>query len=618
MKTEMNFFFKCLAITFFVLLAAADIALAADIDLDKIVVTPSKIEEYYGDTSRSVDVVTAKEIEYSGAEDVAEALTDLTSVDISNYGGAGELKNIRMRGSTAAQVLVTVDGRPVNNPRSGEIDLSTIPLDNIERIEVVHGPASSLYGSQAMGGTVNIITKKPPVRGFETSLSSSFGTFRTYTERLLHGGRAGDFGYLISGGYFNTQGFRANSEVDSKDANAKFEYRLNDNNALRLGSGFYRSKSGSPGPVSSPDTDDKQLANTNYLDLAWDFKPDSLTGLSARFYRNYDRLEFMENSAGSAYDTANAKNTHSTSARGLELQFNRRLFDFYQLICGFNYVGNYNDSTSSAKHKYLVRAGYLENQFDLGPAFKFNLGARLDDYSNFGTQVSPSVSAIYKISDDIKLHGLVARSFRAPTFNDLYWPDDGWTKGNPSLRPEKGTTGEIGIDARVCKYLSSGLTYYRSVYKQLINWAADDNGVWSPTNIGSALIDGIEFGNTVYLLDDLELGLNYTYMRAIDEETGKYLIYQPRDKADLSLKYKNAEGLVLMFKGQFTDKRFHNTSNTISVKRFFVFGFSLSKKINENLTCFASVDNLFARHYQVIRDYPMPGFSATGGLRLEF
>ncbi|MFA5156401.1 MAG: TonB-dependent receptor [Candidatus Omnitrophota bacterium] len=614
----MKYLFSIVLAAVLLFSVAAGSSSAGDIDLEKIVVTPSKIEEYCGDTACSVDVVTAKEIEYSGAKDVAAALTGLTSVDISDYGGVGELKSIRMRGSTAEQVLVTVDGRPVNNPRSGQVDLSTIPLDNIERIEVVHGPASSLYGSQAMGGTVNIITKQPPIKGFETSVSSSFGTFRTYTDRLLHGGRVGGFGYLFSGGYLSSQGFRDNSKVNSKDANAKFEYRLNDSSTLRLGSGFYRNKSGLPGAVSSPDTDDKQLALTNYLDLAWNFKPDNLTGFSARIYRNYDRLEFIENSAGSIFDSANAKNIHSTVARGLELQFNRKLFDFYQLIGGLNYVGNYNDSTSSAKHKYNVKAAYMENQWDVTSKFKLNFSARVDDYSNFGAQFSPSLSAVYKISENIKLHGLVARSFRAPTFNDLYWPDEGWSKGNPNLRPEKGTTGEVGIDVKPCEYFSSGVTYYRSVYKQLINWAADDNGVWSPTNIGSALIDGVEFSNTFYLLDNLELGLNYTYMRAIDDKTRKYLIYQPKNKADLLLRYKGFKGVVFEFKGQFTDKRFHNAANSISVKRFFVFGLGLSKKFSKGVTCFGSVDNLSARRYQVIRDYPMPGFSATGGLKLEF
>lgn len=138
-------------IVFCVLAMAVSSALAEEeIDLEKIVVTPTRIESEYDEASRKVDVITSRQIERSGAQDISAVLTDLPSVNISDYGGLGGLKNIRMRGSTAAQVLVMVDGRSVNNPRDGTIDLSGIPLDNINRIELMRGPASSLYGSSAM------------------------------------------------------------------------------------------------------------------------------------------------------------------------------------------------------------------------------------------------------------------------------------------------------------------------------------------------------------------------------------------------------------------------------------------------------------------------------------
>lgn len=611
------YFLKNLAIIILLFLAGIKTGWADDVNLEKIVVTPSRIEQDYADTARNVDVVTSKDMEFSGAKNIAEALTDITSVNIRDYGAAGSLKTIRMRGSTASQVLVSVDGRPINSPRDGETDLSSIPLDNIERIEIVHGPASSLYGSQAMGGAVNIITKRPPKKGQKTEVSTSFGTSRTYTEKLLHGAKVDKFSYLLTGGFQSSEGFRDNSEFNAKDINTKLEYELNGSNNLILNSGFYRSRVGTPGAISSPDIDDKQVKLKNYFDFNWNFKPDNLTGITAKIYQNYDRLEFMENSAGSAKQVANSKSIHSTVARGLNLQFNRKLFDVYQLVCGFNYVGNYNDSTSSAKHRYIVRAGYLENQWDVLNNLTLNLGVRVDDYSNFGTQVSPSFSYLYKLNSGNKIHGLVSRSFRAPTFNDLYWPDDGTSKGNPDLSPEKGITAEIGLETEINKYLSTDVTYYRNDFNNLINWA--DNGTrQQPTNIKSAIIDGIEFKNKIFLFTDFEIDLGYTFLRAIDDKTDKYLTYQPRNKADLCLKYKNINGFNFELKGQFTDKRFDNSNNTVFVKRFFVFGLSLSKKFNNGLTCFGSIDNLFARKYQVIRDYPMPGFSATGGLKLEF
>jgi outer membrane cobalamin receptor len=589
-----------------------------DVNLEKIVVTASKVEEPAADVSRQVDIITSRDIEKSGAQDLADVLTNLTSVNISTYGGPNATKTIRMRGSTAAQVLVMVDGRPVNNPRDGETDLSTIPLDNIEKIEVLHGPGSSLYGSSAMGGVVNIITKNPPRDGMKTELYSSFGTARTYTERMLNGARIANFGYLISGQYQSSEGFRDNSELNAKDCNLKLDYKLNNQNNISLNSGFYKSGVGVPGLVSAPDNDDKQNILKRFFDLDWSFRPDEQGGFSVKTYQNYDRLEFMESSPG-PYDIANKKDTHTTKVRGLDLQADRQLFESYLLVCGLNYVKNINDSTTSAKHWYYVRAGYLENHFDFfNKKLNVNLGLRVDDYSNFGTQTNPSLSFLYKLNEGIKFHGLVSRSFRAPTFNDLYWPDEGWAKGNPDLRPEKGVTEELGVESRINKYLTSGFTYFHSNYKQLIQWSDNGSGVYQPMNVSSAVIDGIECKNKISITDNLNLNLDYTFLVARDKDTHKYLVYQPKNKVDCLLEYKNLNGLTCELKGQFTGQRFYDSANTVKIKQFFVLGLSVSKKFRNGLTCFGSIEDIFNRKYQVIRDYPMPGTSVTGGLKLEF
>ena len=594
------------------------IARAEDVNLDKIVVTPSRIEESSGNIGRIVDVVTSTDIEKSGSQDLANALTDLTSVDISNYGGPNATKSIRMRGSTAAQVLVLMDGRPINNPRDGEVDLSNIPLDNISRVEVMHGPGSSLYGSSAMGGVVNIITKNPPKEGQKAEAYSSFGTGRTYIERMLYGAKVSKFGYLISGGYQSSEGFRPNSSLNAEDCNLKLDYELNGQNNINLNSGFYKSKLGAPGSTSWPDTDDKQNTLKRFFDFNWNFKPDEQTGLSAKAYQNYDRLEFMENSPG-PWDIANQKDIHATTVRGLDLQFNKQLLDIYRLLCGFNYVKNMNDSTSSAKHEYNVTAGYLENRLDLfDKKLNVNLNARIDDYSNFGTEINPGIDLLYKLNDAIKFHGLISRSYRVPTFNDLYWPDVGWAKGNPNLKPERGVTCELGVETKINKFLTSALTYYRSDYSQLIQWSDDGSGVSQPMNVSSAVINGIEFENKIDISDNLDLNLNYTYMIARDEKTHKYLVYQPKNKVDTCLRYHDLNGLTVELKGQFTNKRFDDASNNTKAKSFFVLGLSVSKKFKPGLTCFAYIDNLLNRKYQVIHDYPMPGFSFTGGIKAEF
>ncbi|MDD5027204.1 MAG: TonB-dependent receptor [Candidatus Omnitrophica bacterium] len=601
------------------LCALPGIAKAEDVDLDKIVVTPSRIEESSADVGRTVDVITSRDMERSGAQNLADALTELTSVEISNYGGPGTDKNIRMRGSTASQVLVLMDGRPINNPRDGQADLSAVPLDNISRVEVMHGPGSSLYGSSAMGGVVNIITRQPPKEGQKTELYSSFGTARTYIERLSHGARISNFGYLISGKYQSSAGFRSNSALNASDCNLKLDYDFNSQNNIKLNSGFYKSKLGTPGPITAPDPDDKQNTLKRFFDFNWNFKPDEQTGMSARVYQNYDRLEFLENSSD-GWNSDNQKDIHTTTVRGIDLQFDKQLLDVYRIVCGLNYVKNMNDSTTSAKHEYNVTSGYLENRLDLfDNKLNINLSARLDDYSNFDMEINPSLDFLYKLNEVIKFHGLISRSYRVPTFNDLYWPNADGMIGNPNLKPEKGVTGELGVETKVNKYFTSGLTYFCSDYKQLIQWSYNPTTMMTqPENISSAVINGIEFENKIFISDKIDLNLNYTYLMARDEDTHKYLVYQPKNKLDACLKYHDYNGLTVELKGQFTGIRFADANNNDKVKSFFVLGLSVSKKIKPGLTCFAYIDNLLNRKYQVMQGYPMPGFSFTGGLKAEF
>ncbi|MDD5584165.1 MAG: TonB-dependent receptor, partial [Candidatus Omnitrophica bacterium] len=536
---------------------------------------------------------------------------------IISYGGLGASKTISMRGATASQVLVLVDGRPINSPRDGQVDLNTIPLQNIERIEVMHGPGSSLYGTGAMGGTVNIITKNPPAEKQTTELSTSFGTFKTYIERLSHGARISKFGYLLTGEYESSRGYRQNSAHRAKDINAKFNYKLDDASTFTFNSGFFEGREGTPGPITAPDADDTQRNIKNFFSAGWDFAPEAASGLAFKIYQNYDRLEFMENSAGSLFEVTNQKDVQSTSTRGIDLHGTKQFLDNYHAVLGFNYITNINDSTSSAKHSYDVRAIYAENQLELFDSLTMNLGARFDDYSNFGAQVSPHFNALYRITPDVRLRGSISRSFRAPTFNDLYWPDEGWAKGNPELTPEKGLTGEIGIEATMSRHLTSYLSFYRSDYSELINWV-EEAGVWQPKNINSATINGIELGNKINLMDNLELNLGYTYLDAKDDKIHKRLIYQPKHRVNCSLKSPNIAGFAFEIEGRFTGERFHDQENTIALKRFFILGFSISRKFGKNTTYFLQADNLLNNKYQTVRDYPMPGFSITNGIKLEF
>lgn len=594
------------------------------IPIDKIVVTPSRAEESYSNISRKVEIIGFDDIEAAQAKDLSSVLAYSDSLDISSYGGPGAVKTLRMRGSTASQIMVLVDGRPINNPRDGQVDFSTVPLDNIDRVEVMQGPASSLYGSSAMGGVIQILTKNPPLKGSTTEVSSSFGTFRTYQERLSHGRKIGKFGYLFTGDYQSSVGIRDNSAFSAKDFSVKLTGDITDNQTISINTGFYTSLAGSPGPTIAIDPDDKRKTLKNFIAADWRLEPDPDTEISVKIYNNYDRLELLENGTGSAFDfpfVAYKKDIHKTQARGLDIQTNKRFNEHYRAVVGFNAVNNLNNSTSSAKHDYSVLAGYIDNEFTLNKRLKTNLSARLDRYSNFGFQASPNASALFTINEKNKLHGLISRSFRAPTFNDLYWPDEMFAKGNPNLTPETSTSGELGLTSDLNEHIQIDLTYFRSFCSDLIQWApvsADPFAAWTPTNIGSAVIEGVEFKNRLSVSDDLEMTAGYTFQKAKDEKTNKFLVYQPKNKFSFSIEHRDVFGWEIGAKGQWTGLRFNNAGNSTKVKSFFILGFHASKKWKTGMTYFVNIDNALNRKYQSNLYYPEPGFDLTSGVKFEF
>lgn len=594
------------------------------IPIEKIVVTASRREEGYSDTARRIEIITSEELEAAQAVDLSDVLSYNDAIAVNSYGGPGAVKTLRMRGSTAPQVMILVDGRPINDPRDGQVDLSTIPLENIERVEIMRGPASSLYGSSAMGGVIQILTKEPPALGQETKVSSSFGTFRTYQERLSHGQKIGAFGYVFTGDFVSSEGIRDNSTLNAKDFSLKCTYDIAEKHHVSIQTGFYTGTTGAPGSTIAPDPDDKLKTRKNFIDATWRFTLDPDTQLSAKVYNNYTRLEFLENGTGSLFDfpfIPFKKDVHTTQSRGLDIQADKRFNRYFRMVAGFNAVDNFNNSSTSAKHDYEVRAGYMENEFAVSEKLRMDIGVRLDNYSNFGFQANPSLSASYGLNEKIKLRGLIGRSFRAPTFNDLYWPNDGWSEGNPNLQPETGTTGEIGLTASIHQRLQTDLTYFRSRYRKLIQWApvsSDPFALWTPTNIGSALIQGVELNNEFSPADNWTITVGYTFQLAKNDVTDKFLIYQPEHKVSFSIERRDISGWTIGTKGAWTGLRYNDAANTAKVKGFFILGFYASKKWKSGLTCYINIDNALNKSYETVLNYPQPGFDLTSGIKFEF
>ena len=586
----------------------------SSIDLGKIVITGSRVEQAYKKCTQNISVFSEEDIEESRAGEISEVLDLLPAVDILEYGSLGSTRSIYIRGASPKQVLILIDGRPIMSPGDGQVDFNEISLSNIERIEVLRGPASSMYGSSAVGGVVNIVTKRGTEK-MQTEFTTKFGSFATKQVSLSHGYKIDDFDYFLSYDYLASHGHRDNSNYLSNAVNTKLGYQINQDHRLQFSGGYYNSELGIPGKLSWHTNNRKQESFDRYVDFAYQGKVLDGQELSLKLFHNIDRLEY--------YNTITPldKETNQCKLYGIDSHYSHSFSDNFRLGFGFTHQNNKINSSTTRKHSYHFEGLYLESEIDLWDRLNLKSGLRLDDYSTFGDYLSPSVSLSFWLTKKVKLHSLAAKSFRAPTLYDLYWPwqdlEEYTQEGNPDLSPEKAISFEAGITNYFSDKFKLGLTLFKTKYKGLIDWAHDAAEHHTPENVAAAVTEGAELEAEFILRDRLKANFNYTYLEAKNLSTKKWLTYRPRHLYKLRLLYSPfcwEMGVSASYK----TKVFDNKTNTRSLKHYFIMDLDFSYKISDNTKLFFEIKNLFDLNYQEKYDYSMPGRALYGGVKLTF
>ena len=599
------------ALSVFILIPAACAEEPVNVELEKIVVTPLGTQQDYGKVSRSMDVIGPYDLSSVHYENVSQSIDRLTSSQSSDYGSESGVKSLSLRGSSANQVLVLVDSRPVTDSQNGMAYLQAIPVDSIEKIEVIKGPASAIYGSGAIGGVVNVITKSPSKKP-KTVIESSFGSFQTIHDSFSNSATIKDFGYYFNYSYDSSLGNRDNSQYRSHNWTTRLDYKIGDDNKIYFNSGYFQDKAGAPGSIFWPTPDSFQLDFKDYFDLGWSAKLFEDSEINIRGYQNNDKLVYIASPDPYSGDAA------SGHTRGMLVQYSQKFFDFYKIITGFDGKMNRVDSTNVGKHENTERSPFVQNEVSIGKNIEVNFGVRNDDYSNFKGTASPSAGVAYKINEYSKIRMNYAKGFRAPTFNDLYWPFDGFEEGNPNLRPEKSSAWEGGFDLGYKSGIQLSATYFDNKLKDLIDWEpGSSDGIYRPTNVTSAEINGVELKTLIPLTRCLKFDFGYTYMNPKDVDQNKFLIYRAKNKCDMGLTLIYEKWDVRLH-GESLGRRYTDTANDNFLKKDFTASLDTSYKINNNLTTFVSVANIFNKSYQLELGYPMPGIAINGGIRGEF
>jgi vitamin B12 transporter len=480
------------------------------------VVTAGRVEQRLADSLRSVVVVTARDIESSGQLSIAQVLQQFGGVETATSGGIGSATSIFLRGSNSAHALVLVDGVRVSSATLGTTALENIPLGQIERIEIVSGPASGLYGSDAIGGVIQVFTKGSR-QAAQASVVAGLGTDNTRALRAQFGGAAGETSYSLAAGYFETDGHDSTRPTISYDRhNPDDDGYRNTNVSGKISHRFgERHEIGASVLHSDGRTEfDNGLATDDRTEQA-------LTTVSA-YSRNRltDRWESLVRLARGRDDSESVGSfpDHFRTDQDQALWQNTFRLEGQTIVAGLEYLGQEVDATTAYEAtRRTVRSAFAGYVGELG-SHALEANVRRDDNSQFGSPTTGSVAYGYQLAHGARLRAVYGEGFHAPSFNDLYYPDF----GNPELKPERSRSGEIGLQLEGEGQRLSATAFDNRIEDLIVFYFDPDTQIFGPANLAKARIRGVDLAWEGRFAD-FRLRAKGTFQDPVSDDTGLQL-----------------------------------------------------------------------------------------------
>lgn len=605
------------------------------IDLKKVTVTAMRQERNISEVPVATEIITSKNIEQVSAQNAGEALSYFSSVTMKGNGDVNSLQTISLRGSTDSQVLVLLDGQRLNNSQSASFDFSTVPADFVDKIEIVKGGHSALYGTNAVGGVINIISKSSPVsQTISVGAKSGFGSWKSKFNTFNLSQRIGKFSYFAAFNNIQSDGKysykdnegntvdRENNDLEKNEAFLKANYSVTEKSQLNFFMSYGKWDRGLPGPVSFPSTTQRLKETRKMYNVAYENAAFNSFLFKTNVYYHQSDQNYTDTSPYAAEDTE-----HQNEAIGFNFQNRYAFSDWLQLSSGYDFRQDKLASTKYDHRSRNIHGIYLmgEAKSDVPglPFFKKLIlvpALRYDKYTNFEGQFSPKMGIVFAHSGEatVSLRGNIGSSFRAPTFNDLYWPEDMWSVGNPDLKPEKGLNYDLGFLAEFNHgtWLANfEFSYFVNDIKNLNMWKEVSPWFWQPQNIDKSLTRGTETQVTFSFFKNLmNLRAGHTFLDAKynNEKSplfGNYLEYRPKHKVDIGLgfDYKFATMNVIY---RYLDKSYKNETNTQTIPPSNLFDANMlfnHSFFGMNAVARLDVINIFDKQFVTFGDQPMPG-----------
>ncbi len=585
-------------------------------------------------------ILTEVDFERLNCESVGDALKTITGVYVNAQG------EVMLRDVSSSKVVVILDGQKLNVAGGTGVNVSNISIETIESVELLRGGRSAQFGADAVGGVIVITSKSEQVEGKQYSISTrtTYGSQNRRIGSLNYSMTLNRFNYLVSyrrdlwdGDFEYTDPYDRRIDMINNNESAhtvfgKVGYDIAEGQSLQGSYSLYSADNGTPGMTDHLTT----LARIRFDNYSY-----NLNYNRARLFRDYNldarcyllnvRTRF-DNPEG----TVPVHSDHKNYALGVDIKQSGTLGEWFTLSYGYSLRNDEIESTDVGSKMRDTHSAFttltVSNTTDgLISAWDVALAMRYDDPTDFDSEFSPrlSLSVTNQGFVTTTLVSHVTESYRAPTFNDLYWPRDAFAIGNPDLKPEYGFNYDVGLNISVpvsSSSFSAAVNYFRNDVTDLILWAQDPevNNLWTPNNISETSTWGVETSTTASFLEGLfAANLEYTYMEARDKgpdpnRHNKLIIYRPKNKlsATGTLHIEDFEVSVIY---SYMGLRYTKPANTVWLPKFSLLDCYVSYGFNFfdlGWTTTFEVTNILDEDYQRVMGTAQPGQQYKVSLRL--
>jgi vitamin B12 transporter len=592
---------------------------------EPVVVSATRFDIPLDQSPASVSVITSEDLEHKQIERVSDALREVPGLSIVQTGTAGQLTSVFTRGLRSEHTQVLLDGIPVNQGLQGAFNFADLTTDDIDRIEVVRGPQSTLYGPRALAGVIQLFTKQGTgtPRIMVAAEGGSYDTFREWTQS---DGKIGTFDYSVGASRLDTDNARPNNNYRNTAAITDIGWSPNDQ--LRIGSLFTYSLSdtGNPNTIFDPRPIDHFLTERWLIGPHIDWK--ATDWWEHKFIFSYDHERQLNDPNQDGFVGPTRALFERTQ---IDYQNDLRPTSWLTLTSGFFYsrvnAGQERpfvlqifgpQPTFVSDHTEEI-AGFLQATVTPIENLIFVAGGRFDDFNQFGGVWTYRFAGSYKIlKTNTTLHSSVATGFSPPSSQDKIFGN------NFGLKPERDLGWDIGIEQRFWKNRAAvGLTYFHNDLSNMIGF----NGLFQTLNLGAARTQGLEAELRAQPIADLMFAASYTYLDAektsskdISQLQGARLPRRPRNEVYVSASYLWYKKLRTTVEAKFVNAReeLNFSGPNFDIEDYRFVNIAAEYEMNPHVSIFGRIDNLTNEHYSEVFGFPALGRAAYGGVKLRF